>query len=137
MGYWGNRWFLGDDFNDILHPDDKKGGRPRTEASCKGFRELIKMMPIEEIRFQGRGWTWANNWDDEGFIEVRLDRFFGSTQWLVDHLTIVVQHVEKQSLDHSLLFLDTKPEQRIRKARFFFDKRSITKPGIEEVIRKA
>lgn len=41
-------------------------------------RELIEKMEIEEIAFYGREWTWANNWNEEGFIEVRLDRFFGS-----------------------------------------------------------
>lgn len=76
-GNWGHRWFIGGDFNDIRSPEDKRGGRPRLEASCKGFRDLIESLEMEEINYQGRSWTWANNWQGEDFIEVRLDRFFG------------------------------------------------------------
>lgn len=86
-------------------------------------RELIEKMEMEEIAFHRRGWTWANNGKEEGFLEVRLDRLFGSAQWLLDHPAAIVQHVERQSSDHSLLILDTKPEQMRRKARFYFDKR--------------
>lgn len=86
---------------------------------------------MEDITFQGREWTWANNWEDEGYIEVRLDHFFGAAQWLVDHPTAVVHHVERYASDHSLLMLDTKPDQRRWKTRFYFDKRWIHKPGFE------
>lgn len=34
----GDRWMLGRDFNDIRYPQEKRGGRARSEASCKGFR---------------------------------------------------------------------------------------------------
>lgn len=68
---------------------------------------------------------------------MNIDRFFRAAQWLVDHSTAVVKHVEKQASDHSLLVLDTKPEQRRRKPRFYFDKRWVKKPGFEDVIRKA
>lgn len=49
----------------------------RFEGSCKGFREFIERMDKEEITFQGRRWGWANNWEEEGYIEVKLDRFLG------------------------------------------------------------
>lgn len=75
MGAWRG------DLNDIRSSDEKNGGRRRSKNSCKGFREFIASMKIEEIRFQDKQWTWANNWEDEGYIEVRLDRFFGAPIW--------------------------------------------------------
>lgn len=33
-------------------------------------RELIEKMEIEEIASHRREWTWANNWEEEGFIKV-------------------------------------------------------------------
>lgn len=94
-------------------------------------------MEIEEIVFQGHKRTWANNWETEGYIEVRLDRFFGTLPWLVDHASAVVYHVKWKSSDHSLLILDTNPVHGKRKARFYFDKGWVNKPGIEEVVRHA
>lgn len=42
-------------------------------ASCKGFREFIEKMTIEEIEYHGQQWTWANNWKVKGYIEAKLD----------------------------------------------------------------
>lgn len=90
---------------------------------------------MEDIGFQGKQLTWANNWEDEGYIRVRLDRFFGASNWLMEHSKAVMKHIERQAFDHNLLILDTKPEQRRRKIRFYFDKRWVKKPKVEELIR--
>lgn len=45
---------------------------------------------MEEVGFQGRSWTWANNWQEECYIEARLDRVFGATQWLLENKKAVV-----------------------------------------------
>lgn len=52
--FWENRWVLGEDLNDICNSEEKKGGRIRTEASCKDFRDFIAGMEMEEIGFQGK-----------------------------------------------------------------------------------
>lgn len=44
---WEDKWILRGDFNDIRNPKEKSGKRPRSEASCKGFREFIENMNIE------------------------------------------------------------------------------------------
>lgn len=49
----------------------------RSDASCEEFRDFISNMDSEEVAFQGRKWTWSNNWKEEGFIQARLDRFLG------------------------------------------------------------
>lgn len=63
---------------------------------------------MEEVEFQGRKLTWANNQQEEGYIEAKLDRFFGASQWLMDNETVVVKHIDKQSSDQCMLLLDTK-----------------------------
>lgn len=123
--------------NDIRTPKEKNGGRLRSEASCKVFREFIDQMHMEELEFKGRMWTWANNWHDEGYIDARLDKFFGVSQWLKENNNAVVEHVEKHSSDHSMLVLDTNPALERKKKRFYFDKRWLGKSGIEEVIKTA
>lgn len=100
----------GGDLNDSQSADEKKEGRVRTESSLKGFKEFIEKIEMEEIAFQGRQCIWANNWENEGYIEVRLDRFFGASQWWMVYDKDVVMHIERQSSDHSLLILDKKAQ---------------------------
>lgn len=71
------------------------GGGIRFSVSCKGFRDFIERIGIEEIPFQDREGTWANTWEEEGYIETILDRFFGAAQWLLEHDKTIVNHVEK------------------------------------------
>lgn len=92
---WEDRWVLGGDLNDIRYPIEKHRGRLRTEHSCQGFRDFTATMDMEKIGFQRKPWTWANNWADEGYIEPRLDRFFASSLWLLEHNSIMVKHIER------------------------------------------
>lgn len=134
---WGERWLLGGDLNDIRQPGEKLEGRPRSEASCRVFNEFVEKMNMEELKVRGRQWTWANNWHDEGFIEARLDRFFGASLWLIENGNAIVYSVEKTASDHNLLMVDTDPAVERKKGRFYFDKRWLHKAGIEELISKA
>lgn len=116
MGYRGG-------FNEIDALEDKQGGNRRGENSFSFFRSFIRDIEMEEIRFKGRRWTWANNRQGEGFIEERLDMFFGSESWLLDFDKSMVQHILTQSSDHSMVLLDTEPQHVKGKSRFIYDSR--------------
>lgn len=102
----------GRDFNEIMTHEDKKGGNRRSESSFALFRSFIRDMKMEEILFRGRRWTWANNRQEEGFIEERLDMGFGSAEWLLEFGNSEVQHLITQASDHSMLLVDTDPQQQ-------------------------
>lgn len=63
---------MGGDFNDIRCPGEKKG------QSYKSFVNFIQDMSMEEIDYQRRKKTWTNNRQDDEYMKLRLDRFFGS-----------------------------------------------------------
>lgn len=109
-GFWEG------DLNDICRAGEKKGGRDRTESSYKGFKEFIERIEMVEVAFQGRQYTWANNWEDEGYIEARLDRFFEAARWWTENANATILHIEKQASDYSLLILDTNPQQGRKKS---------------------
>lgn len=44
---------------------------------------------------------WANNRKGEGFIQERLDRFFGSGELMVENDRAVLLYVLRQSSNHS------------------------------------
>lgn len=58
--------------NEIRSVDEKQGGRLRSETSFQNFRTFVDEMEMVELKFNGRSWTWANNWEEEGFVEERL-----------------------------------------------------------------
>lgn len=62
--------------NAIRSADEKQGGRLRSEPSFQNFKNFIDEMEMAELNFTGRSWTWANNQEEEGFVEERLDHFF-------------------------------------------------------------
>lgn len=68
-------------------------------------------MDMGEIKFKGDMFTWANNREGEGFIQEKLDHFFGSLELMLLHDTAEVLHVSRQASDHALLILDTKTTQ--------------------------
>lgn len=94
-------------------------------------------MEMEEIKAEGRIYTWANNKEVERFVEEKLDRFFGSGSWLLKHPKAKVIHVEKQTSDHKLLILVNDLEVIRSKKRFSFDQRWLQGGGIEDVVEKA
>lgn len=65
----------------------------------------------------------------------RLDRFFGSSQRIMEHEGAKVQHIEKQVSDYSMILLDSNPCAQKKKRMFVFDKRWVGNAEVEEVIR--
>lgn len=54
-------------------------------------------MEMGEIKLRGETFTWENNRENEGFIQERLDRFFGSIDWMFHFDTTEVTHIPMQS----------------------------------------
>lgn len=45
---------MGGDFNDIIGPDDKKGGKEKAESSFLPFRSFLSKMAKEVLPYKGR-----------------------------------------------------------------------------------
>lgn len=88
----------------------RRGGENRrTESSFQDFRNFIDDMGMGDMKYKGDTYTWANNREGKVFIQERLDRFCGSTAWMLLNDTTEMQHVPRQASDHSLLLLDSQP----------------------------
>lgn len=74
-----------------------------------------------DIKFKGEIDTWANNGEGEGFIQERLNRFFGSVEWMIQYDTAKVKHFLRQASDHSLIILDTKTQGNKTKTKIIFE----------------
>ena len=52
-------WLMCGDFNEILHPNDKKGGRVRENWSLVDFRNTVKICQVSDLPFKGNNMTWS------------------------------------------------------------------------------
>lgn len=81
------------DFNDIISNEEKKGERRRSESNFTDFRYFIADMDMEDIKYKGEPFTLTNNRERESFIQERLNRFFGSANWMLHWDTAAVSHI--------------------------------------------
>lgn len=103
------------------------------ESSFVDFRNFIASMSMGKLRPEGE-FTLALIIEGEGFIQEKLDRFFGSPEWLVHFDKVAVQHLMKQTSDHVMLVLDTQPERSKAKSRYVFEAKWTKRQETEDLI---
>ncbi|GER56395.1 30S ribosomal protein S12 [Striga asiatica] len=117
--------------------EDKKGGITRAESSYRNFNEFIHNLGGQDLGLLGHPYTWENCRSEEDNVEERLDRVFVSMDWSAFYASAKVHNIFRSSSDHSLLLLKAQLIQNLPKKRFYFDKRSLSKSGIHEVVAAA
>ncbi|GER44450.1 hypothetical protein STAS_21352 [Striga asiatica] len=117
--------------------DFDKRGRSRSQRSCEKFNNFIGRIGMMEIKIEGYPFTWCNNRRDEGFVEEKLDRVFGSYSWLSAHKEAKVCTSYRSSSYHSMLIMDSGSSKSHFFKRFCFDKRWLSKRGCKEQVEKA
>lgn len=93
-------------------------------------------MDIGEVKSREHPFTWANNRDGEGFIEEKLDKFFWSSEWMIQCDTAEVLHVSRQASDHSLLVLETMPKRTKTRSSFIFYSKWANMQGTKELVKE-
>ena len=53
-------WLVGGDFNSILDPIEKKGGRRAFELSMTNFQACVSTAGLEDAGYSGSSFTWYN-----------------------------------------------------------------------------
>lgn len=111
------------DFNDTKNQEEKKGEKRRQAGIFSDFKSFIADMEMGDIKFKEEAFTWANNRENESYIQERLDRFFRSAEWMVHFDKAEVKHIFRPASDDHMLLLDTSPVRKKTKSIFIFDSR--------------
>jgi len=69
-------WCIGGNFNIILDPDEKKGGRPHRMNKNLEFNTCMDNYGVINLGFVGPKYTWCNYWELGRRIWKRFDRVF-------------------------------------------------------------
>ncbi|XP_059284932.1 uncharacterized protein LOC132038261 [Lycium ferocissimum] len=74
-------WCLCGDFNVILNPTEKLGGKPHRMYKSLDFSSCMDNCELTDIGFMGPNFTWCNNRRLVKRIWKRLDRVFINDSW--------------------------------------------------------
>ncbi|CAI9090293.1 OLC1v1025040C1 [Oldenlandia corymbosa var. corymbosa] len=107
------------DFNQILSPADKFGGRMFNQAQASPLLQLTQHLGLSEVQ-HGVWYTWTNNRAGYSCIYERLDRALASHRWLMSFPYAVLRNLPIMHSDHGPIFINTRyhPRKHIPVLRF-------------------
>ncbi|CAN6580853.1 unnamed protein product [Malus baccata var. baccata] len=129
----GERCLLIGDFNDILSNDEKEGGKYRSVASLRDFREFVARNDLMDLGYEGYPFTWRNN-RDLGPIQQRLDRGLASMGWQQLYPDTKIRHMVLEGSDHAMLGLTTEKDRIWKGKRFMYEERWSKQPECRELV---
>ncbi|XP_071902759.1 uncharacterized protein [Coffea arabica] len=130
-------WCIGGDFNVILAPHEKRGGRPFAIAEGMEFMSFMEDAGVFDVGFSGANFTWSNNRRGRARVSKRLDRFLVNGACLDISNVISVLHLARHPSDHAPLKISFTDRSDHTPCPFRFLNVWTTKPELLEVIRHA
>lgn len=123
-------WLLIGDFNSILAPQDKLGGRwdTRHPGHCN-FHEFMDSTNINDMGFVGLPYTWSNNRRPPHRILKRLDRSLCNEPWSRIYGEYALHHFPWIGSDHCPL--------QYQQQAFRFENMWLLHPGFHAVVEQA
>ena len=130
-------WCIGGDFNVILAPHEKRGGRPFAIAEGADFMSFMEEAGVLDVGFSGASFTWSNNRRGRARVSKRLDRFLinGSCLDLSDVISVL--HLPRHPSDHAPLKITFSDRSDNSPRPFRFLNVWTSKPELLDVIRQA
>ena len=84
---------------------EKSGGRAPNRSSCRDFQQMIDTCSLSCIDTRGSWYTWSNCRGGLDRIELRLDRFLGSSGFFSNWNSIDCLALPRHSSDHNPLLI--------------------------------
>ncbi|XP_027184031.1 uncharacterized protein LOC113782338 [Coffea eugenioides] len=130
-------WCIGGDFNTILAPHEKRGGRPFGVAEGVELLSFMEEAEVFDVGFSGASFTWCNNRRGRATVSKRLDRFLINGDCLNLSTSISVVHLARHPSDHAPLKISFTSRLDDKPRPFRFLNVWTSKPQLLEVIRSA
>lgn len=95
------------DFNSILSPEDKQGGRDYASSLVGNLCLFMNHLAFLDLGSLGLPYTWTNCLHGVANIREKLDRCICDVEWRSHFPRAVVTNLPITSSDHNPLLLDT------------------------------
>jgi len=104
---FGGPWLLLGDFNSILSPFEKSGGRNFGSSSHIDFVDFVHSNALVDLGFVGNKFTWSNHRKGRANIRERLDRGLANLDWVHLFPNSLVNNSLAVNPDHCPILLST------------------------------
>lgn len=131
------------DFNEILLPKEKQGGREQPQFQMNNFRKALHDCRLSFTRFIGYPFTWVRSFPYGSVVEERLDKCVANGAFFGLYSYLMTNHLVAMGSDHYSIFVEAcvdDPEFFSHKKRsiwFHFEEIWTNEQEFEKVIRKA
>lgn len=112
-------WCLIGDMNNVLHQQDKRGGRPYPQWLIQGFNEVLEECDLIDMNLVGYQFTWERSFGSANCIEVRLDRALVTPTFLNLFKDARLVNLEVSTSDHCPIMLETSSSQFVKQNKAF------------------
>ncbi|XP_060202736.1 uncharacterized protein LOC132631154 [Lycium barbarum] len=127
-------WCIGGDFNVILEPSEKIGGKIHRAYKSFDFAACVNRCGLEDAGFVGSNYTWCNNRRPGKRIWKRLDRVIINDNWLQRFNNVTVRHLSTTGSDHRPLLLKCYDSNTNAIKHFRFRHFWVEQPGFMDLV---
>ncbi|XP_062100704.1 uncharacterized protein LOC133806603 [Humulus lupulus] len=114
-------WIVGGDFNAVLNPEERLDYRGNANELIP-FQTCVNSCGLEDVKYNGRFFTWNNKQDGKNRVYAKLDRFLATSEWIDTYSTSEVSFLPEGNFDHSPALLTVYPSmQNIKKPFRYFN----------------
>ncbi|XP_057419187.1 uncharacterized protein LOC130713437 [Lotus japonicus] len=110
-------WVCLGDFNDILSPDDKRGGGQVDILRLQNNNQTLSACGLVDAGFNGFRFTWSNKRQEPHTIQERLDYALVNEGWRKLWPVVEVSHLARHKSDHNPILMACYPHPRGEKQR--------------------
>jgi hypothetical protein len=100
-----DQWLVFGDFNLIMHPSEKQGGRDHHHNIMNLALDMLNNCNLIDLGYHGDPFTWTNNQVNGDHIKERIDRFCATTSWLTRFPRCTNYHLMSYTSDHNPILL--------------------------------
>ncbi|CAJ2652742.1 unnamed protein product [Trifolium pratense] len=113
-------WLMMGDFNEIAHPEEKKGGAPTNARKCHIFNNWINDCNLLEVTTSGTRFTWRGpKWNGRDRVFKKLDRILCNVDWRLKYPEGFAKVLPRVQSDHHPIIVLLQGENNTNKNRPF------------------
>nr|XP_023892459.1 uncharacterized protein LOC112004444 [Quercus suber]POE60759.1 hypothetical protein CFP56_44118 [Quercus suber] len=129
-------WLCIEDFNQILSREEKLSFKNGNIVGANDFQQVLSDLLLCDLSASRQRFTWMNKREDEDFVMERLDRAFGSVEWVNKYPLYSLKNLPIVKSDHGLIILDLEFQTPFRKRPFSFELMWLTHAGCKEMVHR-
>nr|XP_027120700.1 uncharacterized protein LOC113737716 [Coffea arabica] len=130
-------WCVCGDFNVIVDPNEKQGGRPFSSSEGVELLAFMEGAEVFDAGFSGSRFTWCNNRQRRDRIWKQLDRVLINGAFTESAPSLAMTHLARHPSDHAPVMISFTSRMDNKPRAFRFLNLWTSHPGLLDVVKQA